>query len=313
MHKIKQQVNINIIARILIAFSLIILTYGVFLDYTNKSRLYNPITDAVEVNNNNEYTTIDINNSGNTKEEVKNNTQNNHKEEYSLEETNTQFRKQIEDTYSISIKYGKETEGYEVGGLTVTTIENPSIINASLSKLNAVLNLYPKGLFQEIHSGGIPLTVVLIERYSMGGVTGVTDSSSSRATISIATAYPFEESFFHESYHYIERYMFDKKYLSFNNWNSYNPPYFTYGEVNNEYSYASNGGKETSYFVNNYAQTADTEDRASTFEYMMDSEKVTCLNKNQNVWQKAKIISQAIEATLDCCSPDETEYWERFL
>ena len=310
----KQHAKMVYYAKILIAFSLALLLYGVFLDYKDGYKLYNPITDATTVKGNNDKTTIDINSSGDLIEDFDNKTQNHTDTTVPLiNDTNDGFRKQIEEKYGISIKYGPETDGYEVGGLTTESIQNASRIAASLDSLNNALSHYPEGMFQEIRDGGIPLTIYLVERYSLNGVTGVTDSSSYYANISIAIAYPFEESFYHESYHYIERFMTDKKNLNFTNWNGYNPPDFNYGETNYELSYTANGGRENSYFVNNYAQTSDSEDRASTFEYMMDDSKAACLNMGQPVWKKAKLMAEAMDASLTTCSPYVVEYWERFL
>lgn len=319
MLKRKQQKMKNF-AKVLIAFSITLLIYGVFLDYRGEIKLYNPITDANKVNGNKDNTTIDINTSGTLLDDSSSN-QTEQKSDNSdgpstptvMEDSNNGYRKQIEERFGISIKYGSETDGYEVGGLTTESIHSASRVSAALSTLNTVLSHYPDGMFQEIGDGGIPLTIYLIEKYSLNGVTGVTDSSDYYANISIAVAYPFEESFYHESYHYIERYMTEKRGLSFTNWNGYNPPGFNYGETNYDYSYAANGGREDSYFVNNYAQSSDSEDRASTFEYMMDESKASCLNYNQPVWKKAKLMAEAIEASLTTCSPYVVEYWERFL
>ena len=68
-----------------------------------------------------------------------------------------------------------------------------------------------------------------------------------------------------------------------------------------------------SYFVNNYAQIAATEDRASTFEYMMADTKASCLNKNNTVWYKATYIAMTMESVFDSIDPDTVEYWERFI
>ena len=142
-------------------------------------------------------------------------------------------------------------------------------------------------------------------------MTGVTDSSYENAVISIAAIYPFAESFYHESYHYIERYMF-KVGARFSSWGALNPEGFSYGSIYNKYSYV-NTFLDTAPFVNNYSQTSDAEDRASTFEYMMASSKASCLNNGTTVWQKATYISRTIEASLDSVRPDTLEYWERYL
>lgn len=228
-----------------------------------------------------------------------------------LDETNNNLRNNIQNTYGITVKYGSETNGYTVAGISTTPITNSTTINASLTRLNQALSLYPSGMFSEIRNGGIPLTIMLINNYSENSVTGVTDSSYSYAVISIAVAYSFEDSFYHESYHYIERYMF-KKGASFTTWNSLNPQGFSYGNINSNLSYASTYSQDAP-FVNAYAMTSAEEDRASTFEYMMAGSKASCLNYGTTVWKKSTVIKNMIETVYNTASPNTTEYWERYL
>ena len=230
----------------------------------------------------------------------------------SLDDTNNALRNSIQDTYGITVKYGSETYGYYVGGLSTNPITNAAVINASLNQLNTAMSLYPNGFFREIKNGGIPLTIYLIDSYSEYGVTGVTDSNYSYANISIAVAYPFEETFYHESYHYIERYIF-KRGIYYTSWDGYNPPNFSYGgNLMRDQSFARTGAADA-YFVNDYAQTSAEEDRASTFEYMMQASKPACLNRDQPVWRKATAMSNAIDAAINCVNSGTTEYWERHL
>ena len=85
-----------------------------------------------------------------------------------------------------------------------------------------------------------------------------------------------------------------------------------YGTIYNDWSY-NNTFSQEAYFVNNYAQVSATEDRASTFEYMMAPSKASCLNENMPVWKKAKYMARTMELTIRCVNSDTTEYWERFL
>ena len=228
-----------------------------------------------------------------------------------LDEVNNNLRNSIQNTYGITVLYGSETNGYYVGGLSTNSITNASVVNASLNQLNTAMSLYPNGFWREIKNGGIPLTVYLIDSYSAYGVTGVTDSNYSFANISIAVAYPFEDTFFHESYHYIERYIF-KKGIYYTSWEGYNPSGFTYGSLWRDQSFARTGAPGA-YFVNDYAQTSAEEDRASTFEYMMKASYSACFNQGQPVWRKAKTMSDSIDAAFNTVSPGTTEYWERHL
>ena len=267
-------------------------------------------------NNNNNNTNNNSNNSNNGNKNTNGNNNNNNNTANTnpvptINETNNRLRNEIQNTYGITVRYGSETYGYTVAGISTTPIDNPTAVNSQLHRLKNALSLYPSGMFKEIKNGGIPLTIILINNYSNKSVTGVTDSSYSYANISIAAAFSFEESFYHESYHYIERYMF-KKGANFNSWNTLNPANFSYGTIKSEYSYDATFSPNA-YFVNNYAQDSAPEDRASTFEYMMASTKASCLNNGNTVWQKARYMAMTMEAVLDTASPNRTEYWERYL
>lgn len=228
-----------------------------------------------------------------------------------VDQTNNNLRNQIQSAYGVTILYGMETSSYTVGGLTTSPITNPNTINDSLNKLNTALSQYPNGLFREIKNGGIPLTIVLINSYSETSVTGVTDSSFTNAVISIAVSHPFYESFYHESYHYIERYMM-KRGVYYDSWDSLNPAGFTWNVSDTGLSYSSTYS-ENAYFVNTYAQTSAEEDRASTFEYMMSSSKASCLNYDKPIWRKAKTMSRYMDVALNSASPSTTEHWEQWL
>lgn len=225
---------------------------------------------------------------------------------------NDALRKEIEKTYGITIYYGSETAGYSVGGLTTLTIGDDDSINKALNDLKNCLANFPINIWKEISDGGFPLTFYLIRCYSATNVTGVTESYTNKANISIAINFPFAETFNHEVYHYLENYIISFKGASYNNWNSFNPTTFTYGSVNSSLSYTRTF-KEDSYFVNDYAQTEEGEDRASTFEYMMGSSKASCLNNNKPVWKKAKYMSEQLDYYLKSVSPTVIETWEQYL
>ena len=312
--KSRKKKNITYYAKILIAISLALFIYGLILDFSNEVRLFDPVKDVKTIDKDNgSYTSVDVGSHDDKEPSNISDSGQSQSHVYDIAEVNNNLRNSIQKKYDIVVKYGSETNGYEVGGLTTQYISDQNAINNSLNSLDKTLGLYPPNLFKEIKDGGIPLTIYLINNYSEDSVTGATDSNYSFADISIAVIYPIDETFFHESYHYIERYAL-KKGVSYNiaSWNSYNPSGFTYGNINNTYSYKSTLSAN-SYFVNNYAQTSAEEDRASTFEYMMASSKASCLNNGMPVWKKATIMSLTIDAALDSVSPNNTEYWERFL
>ena len=229
----------------------------------------------------------------------------------SIEEVNNNLRKSIETSYGITVRYGVETNGYTVAGLSTVRLTDSNRINQLLNELNNNLSLYPSGFFDETKQAGYTLTIYLIKQYSQQNVTGITDSTTPNILISLATDYSFTESLHHEIYHYIEKYMYAKG-ANYTTWNTLNPIGFNYGETNNSYSYVSTGNINAS-FVNTYAQTDQYEDRASTFEYMMDDTEAGCLQTGTPIWKKAKYISEQIDAVFQTVSPNVLEYWERYV
>ena len=333
-------------SKILFAISFLLLLYGLGIDYYNDHKLIDPINDIIITKNSNDNTihietteetpvittpedssnettsndntaSVPASPSTSTEKELEIESsvikdRDNSNKVLTIEEVNNQLRHELQNQYGITIRYGEETRGYTVAGISTEIITDASIINSQLVRLKQALTVYPEGLFREIRNGGIPLTILLINKYSDSTVTGVTDSSYSDATISISASYTFEDSFYHESYHYIERYLF-KKGANYNTWDNLNPPEFQgWGVIDGSLSY-SNTFSDTAPFVNNYAQTEASEDRASTFEYMMAPSKASCLNNGNVVWLKAKLIADTMDLVLSSVRPDETEYWERFL
>lgn len=224
---------------------------------------------------------------------------------------NVVFRKSIEDTYGVKVFYGNETSGYSVGGMSTTVIPDSSVSSA-LTQLNTALSTYPVGFFQEFLNKSINVNVYLIKNYSANNVTGVTDTSFKRINISIAMDFPFDESFHHEVLHAIEYYI-ERSGGKFTSWNSFNPADFSYGTENKNYSYSVTG-EASSYFVNNYAQVSQSEDRASTFEYMTASKRYSCFDSHgYPIWQKSDYLSRMIDTYFNTVTPEVIDYWERYV
>jgi hypothetical protein len=321
----KQQVDHKVLycAGLLFVISITLLITGIALQLDEQERFKAPAVETIDSDENIiSVTSVDdvviFDDSKSQKEDSLNKVQDKTTDSSTLstmEKVNDTLRKEIQDTYGISVFYGKETDGYRVItkelDLSAVSILDVNTIYDQLKKLKATLSLYPSDLFKEIRDGGIPLSVYLINYYTDKTVTGVTDSTYNYAHISIAAIYSFEDSFYHESYHYIERYLL-KKGAKFNSWNSLNPSDFHYGIISNYLSYSHTFLADAS-FVNNYAQTSPEEDRASTFEYMMATNKASCLTEDNPVWRKAKYMALTIETILKSVKPNRVEYWERFI
>ena len=311
----KRKVSL-IIAIILIFISFFCFSYGLY--YTCKGNknlppIINIITDAlVEKEKDDLNVTIKDSN-------IDSATPNNNQEviispEVNIADVNivnNNLRNIIQEKYGIGIKYGEELINYSVGDLSTIVVTDGVVINKALSKLNYDLSLYPNGFFKEFKKQGLSLSVYLIKRYSMDNVTGITDSTGKNVVISIATDYSFSESLHHEIYHYIENYI----YLnggSYATWNQLNPNNFNYGNANYQFAYTKTNNPN-SYFVNMYAMESEFEDRASTFEYMMAVDKISCLNYGNTIYLKANYMSNQIDLFFDTVTSNTLEYWERHL
>ena len=142
-------------AKILIAVSIAILVYGLVLDINNNVRLIDPEENTKVINDNNgNYTSVDSNNNdgsniinGNPDSNSNPNSPQTNVIQWS--DANNALREDIQNKYNISIKYGSETEGYVVGGLSTVSIYDDYTITIALNNLDKVLSLYPYGLFSE--------------------------------------------------------------------------------------------------------------------------------------------------------------------
>ena len=270
----------------------------------------NSSDNSTDNNSNNNSTNIS-GNSNNTNEDVNHDINPSISNEDVIDE-NDILRRSIEDTYGIKVKYGDEVSNYQAGSMNVTPILDKDIIKNGLEQLKETLKLYPQDFFREFLNEDLSLEVFLIKSYSKDNVTGVTDLFGNRVIVSIAMDYPCFESFNHEIYHYIEHFIV-RKQGEFSAWNMYNPNDFSYGTVNSNYSYTKTQ-KADSVFVNNYAQTNPYEDRASTFEYMMASNKIPCFNSSDYpIWKKSSYMALMIDTYFDTVSPSVIDYWERFI
>lgn len=319
-------------AKMLLSFSLVLILIGIGLNLDEK-KVMDPVLNTHTIGEN-ETANINItttqtpikvtetrppsnnpNNlgiSGNNKNQITSNSPKNPiPNPPSIETTNDNLRKNIESKYKITVRYGVETNGYTVAGLSTEYLTDANRINQLLSELNYNLSLYPPDFLNETRQGGYTLTIYLIKRYSQDNVTGITDSTTKNVVISLATDYSYIESMHHELYHYIEKYMYQRG-ANYTTWNSLNPPGFNYGSENTSLSYA-NTKNANAFFVNTYAQTDQFEDRASTFEYMMSQNEENCLQTGTTIWKKAKYICEQIDAVFQSATPSTIEYWERFI
>ena len=298
--------------------------YAVWEKVENKKT--SPKTEKPKTNTN----TNNNNNSTNTNkpnQNVNNNTNTNKNEntvlpeekppvvEKTQAEKNDEYRKQLQNKYSVKIAYKNELGNYTINGYGSEKLNDDNKINNCLGEIDKTLKNYPNGFFKEMKDYGMPLTIYLVNSIS-GDVSGLTDAKDkSDIKIMIAPASLFENTLNHEIMHYIDTYIKDKGYpIDINNtMKDVNPIGFTYGDTSNDYVYYFTS-VDNAYFLSTYGKRNYLEDRAVLFSDMMTRtfakdyyDDGTPINK------KAKLISSQIKEHFNTLSNTGRYYWDRFL
>ena len=180
--------------------------YAVWEEEENKvdsSKTNNP-KDNTNVNNNNGST-----NTNKSNKKTNNNTNNNNNKntvlpeekptvvEKTQAEKNNEYRKQLQNKYSVKIAYKNELGNYTINGYGLDKLNNDDKINNCLVKIDKTLKNYPNGFFKEMKDYGMPLTIYLVNNIS-GSVSGLTDAKDkSDIKIMIAPASLFENTLNH--------------------------------------------------------------------------------------------------------------------
>ncbi len=298
--------------------------YAVWEKVENKKtspKTEEPKTNTNTNNNNNSTNTNKTNQNANNNTNINNNENTILPEEKppvvekTQAEKNDEYRKQLQNKYSVKIAYKNELGNYTINGYGAEKLNDDNKINNCLGEIDTTLKNYPNGFFKEMKDYGMPLTIYLVNSIS-GKVSGLTDAKDkSNIKIMIAPASIFENTLNHEIMHYIDTYIKDKGYpIDINNtMKAVNPVGFTYGDTSNDYVYYFTS-VDNAYFLSAYGKTNYLEDRAVIFSDLMTRtftkdyyDDGTPINK------KAKLISSQIKAHFNTLSNTGRYYWDRFI
>jgi len=151
------------------------------------------------------------------------------------------------------------------------------------------------------------------------GPAGLADPSAHRVFISVeyfrrirGDDFTIDDAVHHEMFHLLDFAALGASASGDSEWGALNPPGFAYlGEGKGE---PADETRRPRGFVNNYAQTNEVEDRASTFEYIMVRPEELCeraardpllAKKVRLLWQRVKRIEGAdkLGVTAPCVKP----------
>jgi len=298
--------------------------YAVWEKVENKktsSKTENSKTNTNTNNNNSSTNTNKLNQNANNNTNINNNENTALPEEkpFVVEKTqaekNDEYRKQLQNKYSVKIAYKNELGNYTINGYGSDKLNDDNKINNCLGEIDKTLKNYPNGFFKEMKDYGMPLTIYLVNSIS-GNVSGLTDAKDKNdIKIMIAPASLFENTLNHEIMHYIDSYIKVKGYpIDINNtMKDVNPVGFTYGDTSNEYVYYFTS-VDNAYFLSSYGKTNYLEDRAVIFSDLMTRTFTKDYYANGTpINKKAKLISLQIKEHFNTLSNTGRYYWDRFL
>lgn len=233
-------------------------------------------------------------------------------------EKNNEYRKKLENKYSVKILYKDENGGYLIGGsINTEKFNDDNEIDKYLKETELTLKKYPTNFFKEMKDNNVALKIHIVNKID-GNYSGMTDGKNqSNITITIGTdgTKLFESTLHHELMHYIDIYMRQKNpTLNLEEiMRSYNPEGFSYGSNDKSYDYNFSNPNDA-YFLSYYSRQSYLEDRAVLFSDMMTrTTKRPYYNDGTPINKKAKLISSQIKEHFNILSNTVRYYWDRFL
>lgn len=309
--------------------------YAVWEKVGNKETNSNTNTPTTNANsNNNTNSNNNINSTNKPNQNANNNSNNNSNTkdnentiipeekppviEKTQAEKNNEYRKKLENKYSVKILYKDENGGYLIGGsINTEKLNDDNEIEKYLKETELTLKKYPTNFFKEMKDNNVALKIHIVNKID-GNYSGMTDGKNqSNITITIGTdgTKLFESTLHHELMHYIDIYMRQKNpTLNLEEiMRSYNPEGFSYGSNDKSYDYNFSNPNDA-YFLSYYSRQSYLEDRAVLFSDMMTrTTKRPYYNDGTPINKKAKLISSQIKEHFNILSNTVRYYWDRFL
>lgn len=253
----------------------------------------------------------------------------------------------INKEYGVTI-YIREAAIRFFPDFAVTELEDEELIQESLVEVEKVLSKFPKGFFEEFHYGDIDgVEIYLCERLIQGYEYGIAYPAGyalefrNKSMVVLDATLPgsLKTTFSHELMHVIDNRISYRVYMEnslsdsiYTKWDKLNPkghnyPYAYVDEEGIEFDSSNHSeytpGDEKSeenvnniYFVDYYANTYPTEDRARIFETLMTyDEELPSSFQSEHLRKKALYLCEMIRKGMEGIEEDSKEvfYWERLL
>lgn len=221
----------------------------------------------------------------------------------------------LEEKYGVEILLGKNCKS-QFDSYTAKAVTNRKKIKNALNALENALEFYPQGIFKEIEEGYCSSISILLT----GKLTALDSSEnidsaafvqhSGGHVIMVVDIENFfiEPNIIHEVSHIIDYWYLHKGYIEKyeKKWNGCNPKGFEY--YNSYFGYEGDiknttwseefmlGNTDTAWFIDDYAKTYDTEDRARLIENFYSLETYN----SKHLDKKLKVYITALDEYFEC-------------
>ena len=240
----------------------------------------------------------------------------------------------LENTYGIEIYLGEEVPEM-IGEYYTEQITDHDQLDYALDLLESIFSSYPENFFPQLIYGGNQGLRVYLSGKITADQEGLLSEAGAYVTdlnyykvmvLCLDQAFDWEYVVSHEISHIIDKRL--ELYSSYNpdalyseeGWNSFNPEGFSYLNTYDNYGDATQYIQYPEYFVENYAVTYPTEDRAMLFGAAMSTslgsysyEHIFTDPENIAMQNKFAYYCQCIREGFDTTGWPETTPWEEML
>jgi len=232
-----------------------------------------------------------------------------------MTDTVQKVKNTMEKHYNLNIYYG-DVLSEILPQVNATVLTDEQAILSMLQDINVEFSKYPDGIIDEIQDKGYVISIYLVDSFTNGNVALANRTANGYFNIFLSNNEDFEKAMHHEFYHILEYYIklqYDLE-LAYINWDKYNPTNFNYEnnlkKLTAHYVYGLDNVNDI-HFVTLYSKSSEAEDRAEVFsEMMISNEKYNYNQKNANIINKMRSITQVLDNSFVCVNGNE--YWQRY-
>ena len=199
----------------------------------------------------------------------------------------------IKNDYNVEIKIKEEADlKFKVFKEKMIGERSYDLINDSLDYTEEVFKMFGSDFFKEfIHDEYKGLRIYLTSEIQSNDFSKSGEAFRYYDNYAIiANSSEYKRTLCHELLHSLEDAASVKDKLMFTKWNKYNPKDFNYKiifqDYEEPYKYTINYGKGDVYFIDNYSQTNEHEDRARIFENI-------CMNTTSDIKNNQYLLKKA--------------------